>query len=81
MKIRFLFQQGRQGPPSEGKASLLGGSLGHLLVTPPSHRAVQKTNKWVEILEVKEILLSYDNKGEKHVKEFLEIMPFLISPE
>ena len=54
-KIGSIVLQERPPPPSGGKAIPLGGWLGHLLVTPPFHHAVQKTNKLVGILEVIEI--------------------------
>jgi hypothetical protein len=73
MEIRFLFLQGTRGPPSGGETLPLGGWYGHLLVTPPSHHAIQKTNELIEILEVRKLLRVNNNKPEKSVKKFLDI--------
>ncbi len=81
MEISFLFLQGKQGLPPEGKTPPLGGRHGHLLVTPSSHHAVQKAAKVVENLRVKEILWLYDSKDEKHVKEILEFSSFHINSQ
>ena len=72
-KIRSLVLQETPPPPSERETIPLGGWLGHLLVTPSSHHAVQKTNELVEILEVRKLLRLNNNKPEKSVKKYLGI--------
>jgi hypothetical protein len=79
IEIRFLVLQETRRPPSGGKTTPLGGWHGHLLVTPALHGAVQKVNKLVGILEVREILWLNISKPEKSVKEILEISPIFMS--
>ncbi len=82
LEIRFLILQGKRGPPSGGKTTLLGGWHGHLLVTPALHDAVQKANEIVGILEVSEIygqiIANLKNLSRKFLKFrlFSEILGF-----
>ena len=54
------------------QTTLLGGWLGHLLVTPPFHRALEKANELIGISEARRILCVNHSKIDKFVKEIPE---------